>query len=161
MTRMLPSWHVQLSPPCLTSPMTGDNKLVPYQANESIQESMRTSATFLPPTHHSEPQWLTLSCSLPVLPFIPQESLGDSSPVNHICWVNPTGHLVTGTFMLLQRVFLARRTLVTFMTRDEFWISHGEMISIKGVTGSINMKVCETHHTNAEEMGMFLKANSS
>lgn len=47
------------------------------------------------------------------------------------------------------------------MTRDEFWISHGEMISIKGVTGSINMKVCETHHTNAEEMGMFLKANSS
>lgn len=61
---------------------------------------------------------------------------------------------MTGTFMLLQSVFFARRTLVTFMTRDEFCISHGEMISIKGVTGSIDMKVCETYHTNAEETGM-------
>lgn len=76
MTHMLPSWHVQLSPPCLTSPMTGDNKLVPHQANESIYESMRTSATLPPPTQHSESQWVTLSSSLPVLPSIPQGLLG-------------------------------------------------------------------------------------
>lgn len=124
MIHMLPSWHVQLSPPCLTSSMSRDNKRVPYQANENLQDSIRTFASSPPPIHHSENQWWVRSRHSFVLTSIPQGLLGPP-----LQWTTFAESILWYTWWLASLFCKGSsqqdRTLVTFMTRDDSAFSRG------------------------------------